>query len=237
VERQICEHGTRKKNYEQFTYIFINELVDHTSCHIEIEFYFLFYGCVPIRLFVYVCSDSGDALRNNAPVALSEGDIFHLMCHQLLQWPMAQIGNDVSLPFPDNCFLLGDKIYPNRHPVMTPYTRQQIARKPECLKNKCRKLNQKAWFNETYFTFVVNYYLCMYAVVVAMPWEIMLLWLCLRAIYFTWCAINCSNCQWSYHMLSSLFDVSVSTVQDEINIYMFTNIWRIFWFFCPLANT
>ena len=34
---------------------------------------------------------------------------------------MRQIGNDVSLPFPDNCFLLGDKIYPNRHPVMTPY--------------------------------------------------------------------------------------------------------------------
>ena len=54
---------------------------------------------------------------------------------------MRQIGNDVSLPFPDNCFLVGDKIYPNRHPVMIPYTRQQIARKPECLKNKCRKLN------------------------------------------------------------------------------------------------
>jgi hypothetical protein len=34
---------------------------------------------------VYVCSGSGDAPRNNAPVALSEGDIFHLMCHQLLQ--------------------------------------------------------------------------------------------------------------------------------------------------------
>ena len=55
---------------------------------------------------------------------------------------MRQVGNDVSLPFPDNCFLLGDNIYPNRHPVMTPYTRQQIARKAECLKNKCRKLNR-----------------------------------------------------------------------------------------------
>ena len=40
---------------------------------------------------------------------------------------MQQIGRD--LPFTDNCFLLGDKIYPNRYPVMTPYTSAQINRK------------------------------------------------------------------------------------------------------------
>ena len=40
---------------------------------------------------------------------------------------MQQIGRD--LPFPDNCFLLVDKIYWNRYPVMTPYTSAQINRK------------------------------------------------------------------------------------------------------------
>jgi hypothetical protein len=37
-------------------------------------------------------------------------------------------------------YLLGDKIYPNLHPIMTPYTRQQIARKPLNLQQKCRKM-------------------------------------------------------------------------------------------------
>jgi len=53
---------------------------------------------------------------------------------------MRQIG--IDLPFPDDLYLLGDKIYPNRHPIMTPYTRQQIARKPANLQQKCRKMNR-----------------------------------------------------------------------------------------------
>jgi hypothetical protein len=40
---------------------------------------------------------------------------------------MRQIG--VELPFPDVCFLLGDTIYPNRYPLLTPYSMAQIRRK------------------------------------------------------------------------------------------------------------
>lgn len=39
---------------------------------------------------------------------------------------MTRIGQD--LPFLENCVLLADKIYPNRHPLMTPYTSAQIRR-------------------------------------------------------------------------------------------------------------
>jgi hypothetical protein len=49
-----------------------------------------------------------------------------------------QIG--IDLPFPDDLCILGDKIYPNLHPIMTSYTRQQIARKPLNLQQKCRKM-------------------------------------------------------------------------------------------------
>ena len=41
---------------------------------------------------------------------------------------MDQLGT--GLEFPDNCNLLGDKIYPNRGNVVTQFTAQQIARKP-----------------------------------------------------------------------------------------------------------
>jgi hypothetical protein len=41
---------------------------------------------------------------------------------------MPDIGSD-RLPFPGECVLLGDKIYPNRHPLMTHYTSQQINRR------------------------------------------------------------------------------------------------------------
>jgi hypothetical protein len=40
---------------------------------------------------------------------------------------MQQIGRE--LQFPDNCFLLGDKIYPNGYTVLTPYSAAQIRRK------------------------------------------------------------------------------------------------------------
>lgn len=40
---------------------------------------------------------------------------------------MRQVGND--LLFPEECYLLGDKIYSNRGPVLTPYTSAQIRKK------------------------------------------------------------------------------------------------------------
>ena len=38
---------------------------------------------------------------------------------------------------PADSFLLADKIHPNRHPILTPYTSQQIARKTHRLRQKC----------------------------------------------------------------------------------------------------
>jgi hypothetical protein len=46
-----------------------------------------------------------------------------------------------ELPFPDECFLLGDKIYPNRHPIVTPFTEQQINRR-HVFERRCRELNK-----------------------------------------------------------------------------------------------
>ncbi|CAG2254071.1 unnamed protein product [Mytilus edulis] len=54
---------------------------------------------------------------------------------------MRSIGRNAELDFPEGIVLLADKIYPNRYPLMTPYTRQQIQRKPDNLKRRCRKIN------------------------------------------------------------------------------------------------
>ena len=53
---------------------------------------------------------------------------------------MRHIGND--LPFPDDCVLLGDKIYPNRHPIVTSYSEAQLRLMDYRRKRKCRKLNR-----------------------------------------------------------------------------------------------
>ena len=53
---------------------------------------------------------------------------------------MRQIG--IDLPFPDDLYLLGNKIYPNRHLIMTPYTRQQVALEPANLQQECHKINK-----------------------------------------------------------------------------------------------
>ena len=53
---------------------------------------------------------------------------------------MRQIG--IDLPFPDQCFLLGDKIYPNGHPIITQYTAAQMRRKHGRQRRQCRKLNR-----------------------------------------------------------------------------------------------
>lgn len=54
---------------------------------------------------------------------------------------MTQIGGP-QLPFPGDCILLADKIYPNRDPIMTPYTTQQIRRRDARQQRKCSKLNR-----------------------------------------------------------------------------------------------
>ena len=46
-----------------------------------------------------------------------------------------------ELYFPEQCVLLGDKIYPNGN-CMTPYTAPQLARKEDRMKRKCKKLNR-----------------------------------------------------------------------------------------------
>jgi hypothetical protein len=53
---------------------------------------------------------------------------------------MQQIGG--QLPFPDNCVLLGDKIYPNRHPVMTPFSAPQLRRKVGDDRRRAYRLNR-----------------------------------------------------------------------------------------------
>jgi hypothetical protein len=47
-----------------------------------------------------------------------------------------------DLPFPDDCILLADKIYPNRHPVVTPFTSQQINRETPQVRRKYKKYNR-----------------------------------------------------------------------------------------------
>jgi len=52
---------------------------------------------------------------------------------------MQQLGTD--LIFPEELCLLTDKIYPNRSPVLTPYTSAQITSKSLVDRRKCRKFN------------------------------------------------------------------------------------------------
>ena len=42
---------------------------------------------------------------------------------------------ETELCFPEQCLLLGIKIYPNGNCIMTPYTAAQLARKEKMLKN------------------------------------------------------------------------------------------------------
>uniref|UniRef100_A0A8W8LMU9 DDE Tnp4 domain-containing protein n=1 Tax=Magallana gigas TaxID=29159 RepID=A0A8W8LMU9_MAGGI len=47
-----------------------------------------------------------------------------------------------ELPFPEECALLADKIYPNRYPIVTPFTSQQINRETPQVRRKYRKYNR-----------------------------------------------------------------------------------------------
>jgi len=49
---------------------------------------------------------------------------------------MQQIGVNGPLHFPEDCVLLADKIYPNRHPTVTLFTTQQINRKQEHMRDR-----------------------------------------------------------------------------------------------------
>ena len=53
---------------------------------------------------------------------------------------MRRIGTELC--FPEQCVLLGDKIYPNENCIMTSYTATQLARKEDRMKRKCKKLNR-----------------------------------------------------------------------------------------------
>ena len=48
---------------------------------------------------------------------------------------MQQIGVNGQLHFPEDCVLLADKIYPNRHSTVMLFTTQQINRKPEHMRD------------------------------------------------------------------------------------------------------
>ena len=64
---------------------------------------------------------------------------------------MRRIGTELC--FPEQCVLLGDKIYPNGNCIMTPYTAAQLARKEDRMKRKCKKLNR----NIRYYRFGVEH--------------------------------------------------------------------------------
>lgn len=51
-----------------------------------------------------------------------------------------KIGRD--LPFPLDCFILGDKIYPNRYPIITPFSQHQIVTRNHQEQRKRRKFNK-----------------------------------------------------------------------------------------------
>ena len=55
---------------------------------------------------------------------------------------MDNIGPGADLDFPDGCYLLADKAYPNRHPLMTPYKAAQIRRQPPHRQALCRRFNR-----------------------------------------------------------------------------------------------
>ena len=54
---------------------------------------------------------------------------------------MTKIGPGEVLNFPDDLSILGDKIYPNRYPNITAYTKAQLRRKRGGDLKKCRKFN------------------------------------------------------------------------------------------------
>jgi hypothetical protein len=54
---------------------------------------------------------------------------------------IGSIGPNAHLKCPDNCYILGDCIYPNCYPVITPYKVTDIIRQPRAIKRARRKFN------------------------------------------------------------------------------------------------
>lgn len=53
------------------------------------------------------------------------------------------IGPNEELDFPPNHYLLADKIYPSRYPLITPFSAAQILRRPLQERAVCRRFNRK----------------------------------------------------------------------------------------------
>ena len=56
---------------------------------------------------------------------------------------LPRIGPNEELDFPAEAYLLADKIYPSRYPLVTPFSAAQILRKPLNERPMCRRLNRK----------------------------------------------------------------------------------------------
>lgn len=104
-------------------------VIDGTVHHIyrpQTEPQALYYGghrhyhCI----HTIVITDNCNKLR-----FVRSGFLGHQNDAQILNFIPA-IGQNQELAFPNECVILGDKIFPNRDPFVTPYTRAEINRRP-----------------------------------------------------------------------------------------------------------
>ncbi|CAG2186789.1 unnamed protein product [Mytilus edulis] len=56
---------------------------------------------------------------------------------------MPDIGYGLQLDFPENLFIVADKIYANRYQLMTPYKRHQLRHKTRRDRDQCKKQNSR----------------------------------------------------------------------------------------------
>jgi hypothetical protein len=68
---------------------------------------------------------------------------------------MAETGD---LPFTDNLYLLADKIYPNRHPLLTPFTRPQINAGPAEQQEEMKLYNLAVSSKRVYIEHVIGHF-------------------------------------------------------------------------------
>lgn len=69
---------------------------------------------------------------------------------------METIGPGQQLDFPRNAYLLGDMIYPSRHPIVTPYSAAQITRQPHHMQRQSRHLNTIIRARRVYVEHVIH---------------------------------------------------------------------------------
>ena len=69
---------------------------------------------------------------------------------------MQEIGIGGQLPSADNCALLADKIYPNRHPLITPFSGAQIRTMQGNLQPRALRLNSDV----NSYTITVEHAIC-----------------------------------------------------------------------------